>query len=97
MRRPGRDWELERDDAGRILIEPLQSTRRMGVFAGGASGMPESVPGVEAAEGRWAATSIDRFLQKVSLTAGREKDGPYRTRFFTSLEGVAPARRGPGN
>jgi Fe-S oxidoreductase len=43
---------------------------------------------MQAAEGRWAATSIDRFLQKVSLTAGREKEGPYHTRLFTSLAGV---------
>jgi len=43
----------------------------------------------EAAEGRWAATSIDRFLQKTSPAAGREKEGPYETRLFTSLEGVS--------
>jgi NADPH-dependent glutamate synthase beta subunit-like oxidoreductase len=85
----GRIWELERDDAGRILIDPLiQSTRRTGVFAGGGSDAAKESPVMQAAEGRWAATSIDRLLQKVSPTAGREKDGSYRTRLFTSLEGV---------
>ena len=44
----------------------------------------------QAAQGRWAATSMDRFLQNVSLTAGREKDGPYDTRLYTSLENVTP-------
>jgi glutamate synthase (NADPH/NADH) small chain len=86
----GRTWELERDDAGRILIDPLiQSTRRTGVFAGGGSDAAKESPVMQAAEGRWAATSIDRFLQRVSPTAGREKDGSYRTRLFTSLDGVA--------
>ena len=44
-------------------------------------------------EGRWAATSIDRYLQKVSPTAGREKDGPFRTRLFTSLDKVTTVPR----
>ena len=42
----------------------------------------------QAARGRWAATSMDRWLQKVSMTAGREKEGPFETRLFTSLAGV---------
>jgi len=41
-----------------------------------------------AAQGRWAATSMDRYLQNVSMSAGREKEGSYDTRLFTSLEGV---------
>jgi Fe-S oxidoreductase len=77
---------------GRITAQPLsQTTEREGVFAGGARRLDGTASPVwEAAEGRWAATSMDRFLQKVSLTAGREKDGPYPTRLHTSLEGVAP-------
>ncbi|MFH0994674.1 MAG: 4Fe-4S dicluster domain-containing protein [Pseudomonadota bacterium] len=43
-----------------------------------------------AAEGRRAATSMDRYLQKVSLTAGREKDGPYPTRLYTRTDDVIP-------
>ena len=43
-----------------------------------------------AAEGRRSATSMDRYLQKVSLTAGREKDGPYPTRLYTRTDGVPP-------
>ena len=44
----------------------------------------------QAAEGRRAATSIDRYLLKVSLSAGREKDGPYPTRLYTRTDGVIP-------
>ncbi len=40
--------------------------------------------------GRRAALSIDRFLQKASLTASRENEGAYTTRLYVNLEGVAP-------
>lgn len=85
----GRYWNIARDDAGRIIVDLMQqSTRRTGVYAGGRADIVGQSPVWQAAEGRWAATSIDRFLQKVSPTAGREKDGPYETRLFTNLEGV---------
>jgi glutamate synthase (NADPH/NADH) small chain len=67
----------------------LQTTAREGVFAGGRPPVVPDSPVGNAAEGRWAATSIDRFLQRVSLTAGRDRDGPQPTRLFTSLSGVA--------
>jgi NADPH-dependent glutamate synthase beta subunit-like oxidoreductase len=83
------NWDLARDGSGRIIVTPLQqATSRPGIYAGGRNDTVGSSPVWQAAEGRWAATSIDRFLQKVSLTAGREKDGPYKTRLYTSLEGV---------
>ena len=37
-----------------------------------------------------AATSIDRYLQRVSLTAARANEGPYETRLFTNTAGIAP-------
>lgn len=43
----------------------------------------------QAAEGRSAATSIDRYLQKVSQTAGREKEGPFETRLYTNIDNVS--------
>jgi len=55
-----------------------------GYFQNGSSGSPVW----KAAEGRRAATSIDRYLQKVSLTAGREKEGPYSTRLYTRTDSV---------
>jgi glutamate synthase (NADPH) small chain len=85
-------WPLDRDDQNRILVpSPAQTTSQENIFAGGA---PRHKGGVsfidQVAQGRWAATSIDRFLQKVSPTAGREKEGPYQTRLFTSLEDIDP-------
>ncbi|WP_419659055.1 4Fe-4S ferredoxin iron-sulfur binding domain protein [Desulfosarcina variabilis str. Montpellier] len=56
-----------------------------GVFAGG--GHPSPV--WQAATGRWCATSMDRWLQKVSMDAGRENEGPVKTRLITNLEGIA--------
>ncbi|GAB7081666.1 pyridine nucleotide-disulfide oxidoreductase/dicluster-binding protein [Megalodesulfovibrio paquesii] len=37
-------------------------------------------------QGRMAAVSVDRFLQNVSLTAARDREGPYETTLFTSIE-----------
>ena len=73
---------------------PSWATAQEGVFAGGfPRGDGRSSPIMNASEGRWAATAIDRFLQKVSPTAGREKEGPCETRLFTSLDGIAPSSR----
>ncbi len=35
--------------------------------------------------GKKAAISIDRFMQKVSINASREKEGPFETTLFTNL------------
>lgn len=85
------DWLAANQKGDGLGIQPLtQTTDREGLFAGGSPRPDGAVSPVwEAAEGRWAATSMDRFLQKVSLSAGREKEGPYETRLFTSLEGVS--------
>ncbi len=56
------------------------------LFAGG----DDPSPVLQAAHGRRAATSIDRLLQNVSMTAGREGEGPQPTRLFVSLEGIEP-------
>ena len=85
------DWPLERDDQARpLIVSPGQATKLENVFAAGLGGPEGGSPVWNAAEGRWAATSADRLLKGVSATAGREKDLPYETRLFTSLEGVAP-------
>jgi len=41
------------------------------------------------ASGQRAAISIDRMLQKVSLTANRKTEGAYETKLHTSIEGYA--------
>ena len=75
-------------DGGCVMRTDSQSgqTSRAGLFAGGQTASPVW----QASEGRWAATSIDRFLQGVSITAGRNREGPFESRLFTSLKGVVP-------
>ncbi|AFM24506.1 pyridine nucleotide-disulfide oxidoreductase/dicluster-binding protein [Desulfomonile tiedjei] len=65
-------------------------TNEPGVFAGGTlvRGAKERSPIRSISDGRRTAISIDRFLQKVSLTASRENEGSYETRLYTSLEGI---------
>jgi glutamate synthase (NADPH/NADH) small chain len=83
----GRAWNLECDADGLVRVDAaIQSTSREGVFAGGRNPSPVW----QAAQGRWAATSMDRFLQGVSITAGREKERPYETRLYTSLVDAVP-------
>jgi len=70
---------------------PPEAAGHPAVFAAGRpAAAPDSPVGI-AAEGRWAATSMDRLLQGVSLTAGRDREGPQPTRLTTSLRGVADA------
>jgi NADPH-dependent glutamate synthase beta subunit-like oxidoreductase len=80
------EWALARHGDGSLRVAPMsQTTSDADIFAGGAD--PSVIHQV--AQGRWAATTIDRCLQKVSPTAGREKEGPYATRLVTRLEEVA--------
>ena len=44
-------------------------------------------------DGRSAATSIDRILKKVSIMAGREKEGPFETALFTNIDDI-PIEKG---
>ena len=61
-------------------------TGQEGIFAGG----DYASPVWQAASGRWCATSMDRWLQKVSIGAGRDNEGPRETGLITNLDGVAP-------
>ena len=89
---------LATDAEGRIAADSATlATDREGVFAGGglrrAGG--ERSPIHSISDGRIAAISIDRFLQKVSLTASRVREGPFPTRLYTSTEGVEPLAATP--
>jgi NADPH-dependent glutamate synthase beta subunit-like oxidoreductase len=79
------------DARGLVPVDPLTlATSRQGVFAGGSMLEPARsfVGSVE--QGRRAALSIDRYLQGASLTAVRDREGPYETRLFTATAGVTP-------
>jgi Fe-S oxidoreductase len=78
-------------------VDPMTlESSRQGVFTSGARREREKPSPIwDVAQGRRAALSMDRFLQNVSLIAGREKEGPYDTRLYTSIAGVAPLPRVP--
>lgn len=67
-----------------------------GCFAGGGLGTDGNYSVIKQVEdGRRAALSIERFLQKVSLTAQRDKEGSCATRMVTVIDGIAPAAEIP--
>jgi glutamate synthase (NADPH) small chain len=88
---PGLD--LDRDVGGKLVIDPLTlATSHPKVFAGGSlrrDGKDYS-PIASISDGRIAAISIDRLLQNASLTANREKEGPFVTTLYTNVENVSP-------
>jgi NADPH-dependent glutamate synthase beta subunit-like oxidoreductase len=82
---------LAQDTAGRVAADPLTfATSLDGVFAGGGLLRPagERSPIRAISDGRRAAISIDRYLQKVSLTASRSNEGSYVTRLYTVTAGI---------
>ncbi|SHI11557.1 pyridine nucleotide-disulfide oxidoreductase/dicluster-binding protein [Desulfofustis glycolicus] len=70
----------------RVDLVSLATSRR-GVYCGGWQER-ELSPVNMALHGRKVALSIERQIQGASLTAAREKEGPYLTRQDTSIEGV---------
>jgi len=72
-----------------VEIDPATAeTSLPGVFA--VARVEPFSPMAMAFGGRRAALSLDRHLQRVSLTAGRDKEGPYETRLYTNIEDVKP-------
>ena len=75
-------------DGATLLVNgqtSLQAGRRAGRMVDGAASV------YDVFDGRSAATTIDRLLQKVSIAAGREKEGSYETALYTNLAGITPA------
>ena len=95
---------LGRDDRGEITTDPATgATDREGVYAGGVTRMSGAwSPVNEVLQGRKGALSIERFVQRAQMVAGRENEGPFATRLFTSIAGieqdprVIPADAGAG-
>jgi glutamate synthase (NADPH/NADH) small chain len=93
---PKQGLGVDIDKYGRIVADPITfETNAPGIFAGGRAVYTFGAysPITSISHGRRAAISIDRFLQKVSLTASRENEGAYETRLFTSLKGIEAAPR----
>jgi glutamate synthase (NADPH/NADH) small chain len=73
--------------------DPVTLTTSMdAVFCGGGARrhVEEYSPVWSMSDGCRAAVSIDRFLKRESLAYNREKEGPHRSRLYTSLVGVEP-------
>ena len=88
------EQELALLDDGRIAIEALTfATSNPKVFAGGSQryGSTGFSPITSVHDGRYAVLSIERFLQKASLSANRDQQGPFKTKLFTNTKGIAPA------
>ena len=86
----GESFGLALDAHGHIQVDPVSfGTSQAGVFAGG--GLLRDASECSAihsiSDGRRAATSIDRYLQQVSLTASRTNEGAYTTRLYTNTIG----------
>jgi len=87
---------LATDAEGRMAVDSVTlAASREGVFAGGglrrAVGVGSPIRSIS--DGRIAAISIDRFLQKVSLTAARFNEGAHETRLYTRTEAIEPLPR----
>ena len=91
----GCDLPLQRDDAGEISIDTASgATGREGVYAGGGTrNIGAYSPINETLQGRKGSLSIERFIQKANMGAGRENDGPFPTRLFTNITGIDPIPR----
>ncbi|MBK8021117.1 MAG: FAD-dependent oxidoreductase [Chloroflexi bacterium] len=83
--------DLERDEYGFVKTDAVTlETSVPGVFAGGGmrwgKDMRSSITSIS--EGRRAAISIDRHLQRVSLTASRINEGSYKSCLYTNTAGI---------
>ena len=90
--------DLQMTQNGQLAIDPFTfQTSNKKVFAGGdVLRVSTLYPNQELkhsailsiSDGRRAATSIDRYLQKVSLTASRVNEGAYETKLYTNTSEV---------
>jgi Fe-S oxidoreductase len=80
---------LGSSDDERAQVDPATlATGQAGVFAAPLREGSYS-PILAISDARRAAVSIDRYLQKVSMTAARHNEGPYVTRLYTNTAGIA--------
>ncbi|HVO63676.1 MAG TPA: FAD-dependent oxidoreductase [Terriglobales bacterium] len=80
---------------GFIAVDPLTfATSHPKVFAGGTHryGPHSFSPITSLQDGKYAAASIDRFLQGASLTASRENQGAFESRLFVNTRELARSR-----
>ena len=86
-------YSLDPEEAGFDSIDPItRATAQPGIFAGSDLKKPQQPISIIQAMsiGRIAAVSIDRYIQRVSLTASRTNEGSYESCLYTNTEGVLP-------
>lgn len=71
-----------------LRVDPVTCVLLPGIFGGSYGGNDSPINAV--ADGRKAAVSMDRYLQGVSLTASREREGAYKTQLYVNTQGIAP-------
>ena len=100
-----REFGLQEDiDGNSFIDQDTLQTKNPKVFASRKlmPGEKAVSPVMDISEGKKAAVSIDRMIQKVSLTASRSGEGAYETSLFVDLNGikkapaVLPARKNMG-
>ncbi len=80
--------------SGTLRADPLTlETELPGVFAGGDCVTGPDVVVTAMLAGKKAANSIDRWLNKQDLRAGREQEGPYHTEYVVDTAGVLMQRQ----
>jgi Fe-S oxidoreductase len=91
----GFDLPLKRNSTGEIAVDAASgATDREGVFAGGGTGSYGAYSPVnETLQGRKGALSIERFIQKANMEAGRENEGAFPSKLFTNLSNITPLPR----
>ena len=76
---------------GKIPREKTFALDDQGLFAGGQLNEKGEITALQQTfQGKAAALSMERFVQKVSLEQGRGDQGPYVTRLFTNTSGTEP-------
>lgn len=84
-------YSLGLQEIGLGTIDPrTRATAQPGVFAASDIATPGNSlsPIMAMSEGRIAAISIDRYVQRVSLTASRANEGAFESCLYTQTEGV---------
>ncbi len=85
---------LETTKWGTFRTDPLTlETSLPGVFAGGDCVTGPDVVVTAMLAGKKAANSIDRWLNKQDLRAGRELEGPFHTQYVVDTAGVLMQRQ----
>ncbi|MBI9106747.1 MAG: NAD(P)-binding protein [Spirochaetales bacterium] len=79
--------------ATRELVADIDTfiCRHSGLFAAGSLLRKNYSPSTSMSDGRRAAVSIDRYLQGVSLSAGRDGELPFESCLYTNTETIVPS------